>query len=166
MKSMNCTKAIEIGVFTGSSALVIAQGINDNGKLIAIDVDKKYTDIAKKMWKKAGVDHKIELYLNGGIKKLEQLNKDKNEKETYDFAYIDAIKTEYIDYYEKLLPLMKSGGILAFDNVLRHGKVPDHNNTEEEIKYLRKFNEMIKNDERVEMCLITLADGVLFATKQ
>merc|ERR1712228_57954 len=167
MSTFNVRKAIEIGVFTGSSALSIAQGMSDDGRLMAFDVSKEYTDIAREMWKKAGVDHKIELSLDGGIVGLDKLLKNKEEIGTYDFAYIDAIKVEYADYYEKLLPLMRRGGIIAFDNVIWYGKVPDKDydaTNDEKTTALRALNRKIRDDDRVQMCIITLGDGILFAT--
>ena len=167
MSTLNVRKAIEIGVFTGSSALSIAKGMPDDGRLMAFDVSKEYTDIAREMWKKAGVDHKIELSLDGGIVGLDNLMRNKQELGTYDFAYIDALKTEYADYYEKLLPLMKKGGIIAFDNVLWKNRVPDSDYDAKgdiDTTALRMLNQKIKNDDRVDMCIITLGDGILFAT--
>eukprot|EP01083_Nonionella_stella_P005054 14718_1 len=167
MQTMRCRKALEIGVFTGSSALAIAKGLTEDGKLRAFDVNKEYTDVARQMWKKAGVDHKIELSLDGGIQGIDALSSNQNELGTYDFAYIDAIKAEYGDYYEKLLPLMRKGGVIAFDNVLWSGKVSNCNydvSDDETTKYLREFNQKLNEDERIDMCMITLGDGILFAT--
>eukprot|EP01083_Nonionella_stella_P005055 14719_1 len=167
METMRARKAIEIGVFTGSSGLAIAKGLTDDGVLFAFDVSKEYTDIAREMWKKAGVDHKIKLSLNGGIQGIDALAANESELGTYDFAYIDAIKTEYGTYYEKLLPLMRKGGVIAFDNVLWGGKVSNCNydaSNDETTKYFREFNQKLTTDERVDMCIITLGDGILFAT--
>eukprot|EP01084_Bolivina_argentea_P239352 402314_1 len=166
VSTLNCRKCIEIGTFTGASGLGIAKGMSD-GLLISFDVNKEYTDIARTIWKKAKVDKKIKLSLDGGINGLDNLLKIKHEKGTYDFAYVDAIKTEYGEYYERLLLLMKKGGIIAFDNVLWEGKVANvkYNDEKDKItKYFREFNLMIKNDDRVEMCMLTIGDGLTMVT--
>ena len=152
--------AIEIGVFTGSSALAIALGLPKDGKLVAFDVDAQYTNVAKKYWKKCGVNDKIDLKLDGGIKGLDNLLENKNELKKYDFAYVDAVKTEYKDYYERLLKLIRIGGIIAFDNVLSRGNVADIGCNDKRAKSLREFNQFIVDDKRVDCCMISIADGV------
>ena len=164
MPMIKCKKAIEVGVFTGSSALCIADGMDDDGKLIAIDVNEEFTSVAQEMWKKAGVDKKIEVKLNGGIDGLDDLI---SEKGTFDFAYIDAIKTEYIDYYEKLLLLLRKGGVMAFDNTLQRGLVAEDvlstrlpERRKKIVNAMKEFNEFVRNDDRVEMCMLAMNDGV------
>jgi len=164
MPILKVRKAIEIGVFTGSSALMIAQGMPENGKLLAFDVSREYTDVAKTMWERARIAHKIELSLDGGLNGLDTLNRDAKERQTYDFAYIDAVKTEYAQYFEKLLPLMRKGGIMAFDNVLWKGRVADERVNDETTLAFRAFNKMVRDDVRVEMCLVNIGDGVLFCS--
>jgi len=159
---IKCEKAIEVGVFTGSSALMIAKGMPDHGQLKAFDVSKPFTDIARRIWQKAGVDHKITLSLDGGIAGLDALLEDSDELKTYDFAYIDAIKTEYSEYYDRLLPLMKKGGVIAFDNMMWKGKVAHHRYCDATTIALRNLTQKIKADQRVAMCLVSIGDGVLF----
>eukprot|EP01084_Bolivina_argentea_P279248 477387_1 len=114
MPIIKCKKAIEIGVFTGSSSVAIALGMPNDGQLYAFDVNKEYTLIAQQIWKKAGIDHKIELHLNGGIDGLDMLINEKSNHMTFDFAYVDAVKLENKDYFERLMVLMKKDGIIAF----------------------------------------------------
>jgi predicted O-methyltransferase YrrM len=120
-----CRKGIEVGVFTGYSSLAFAEALPDDGKLLAIDVSDEYCNLAIKYWKEAGVDHKIELNLEGGIKALDNLLSKRSELGTYDFSYVDANKTDYPTYFEKLAKLMRVGGFIMFDNVLWSGQVLD-----------------------------------------
>jgi len=162
MPVLNVTNAIEIGVFTGSSSLAIALGLPKNGTLIAIDVNAQFTSIAQKYWKKCGVNDKIKLSLHGGINTLNKMLTNKIELKRYDFAFIDGVKREYIQYYERLLKLIKPGGIIAFDNVLRKGYVTDPKTYDKSAQYMRQLNEYICNDKRVSHCMISISDGMTF----
>lgn len=175
-KLLNVKKAIEVGVFTGSSALCIAKNVVYNGNVIAIDhhTGKKFTDIAQDIFRKTDdVNNKISLRLNGGIQELDELIKIDSEKGTYDFAYVDAMKTEYIPYYEKLLVLIRKGGLITFDNTLLCGRVADLDNLNDldddhraRVEYIAKFNEHIAKDKRVEMCMISIGDGLTLIQKK
>ena len=136
-------------------------GLPPDGKLYAFDVNKEWTSLAKEIWKKAGVDDKIELHLNGGIPGLDMLINDKSNHKTFDFAYVDAIKYEFKDYFERLLVLMRKDGVIAFDNVLRRNRVPDFNDDQDDlVNAVRDFNKFVLEDKRVEMCLLGIADGM------
>jgi len=175
---LNVKKAIEVGVFTGSSALCIAQSIRkDHGKgeLVAIDhvSGKQFTDVAEASFTEAKLDDIVSLRLNGGIDGLDEVIADKSQVGTFDFAYVDAMKTEYMEYYERLLTLVKSGGVLAFDNTLLCGRVADLNNLSDltpdhqaRVKYMVKFNKKVKEDKRVEMCMIAIGDGLTLVRKK
>ncbi len=125
-------KGIELGVFTGYSALCFAEALPEDGKLIAIDVDKVYTDVAEKYWKEAGVDHKIQLRLEGGSKVLDELISESSNHNSFDFAYVDADKPNYLTYFEKLERLIRPGGFIMFDNILWQGFVADEKKREED----------------------------------
>jgi len=158
-------KAIELGVFTGSSSLAIALGLPDDGKLLAFDVSKEYTTIAKHFWNKAGVSDKIELRLQGAISGLNDLSKHNSELNSYDFAFVDALKVEYLEYHNKLIPLMKIGGVIAYDNTIWDGKVClpqyDHKDT----IAIRHFNDFLRTDDRIDIAMTTLSDGITFVRR-
>ncbi len=161
----NFSKCIEIGVFTGYSSICIAKGMVDQGKLYAIDSSEQYTKIAREFWKKAGVDNKIELILSDGNEVLDNfLNK--GQKEEYDFVFIDADKANYIDYYEKSMLLIKSGGIIMIDNTVWKGKVLDPNDKSESTSTIRKLNDIIASDKRVRHCMLTMYDGMTICQKK
>lgn len=161
LKLFGAKKCIEIGTFTGYSALCVAMAIPDDGKIVSCDVSQEWTDIGKKYWKEAGVDHKIDLRLAPATETLDELLK--TEAGTYDYAFIDADKVNYKHYYERCLKLVRKGGLIAIDNVLWSGKVVDQSVQDEDTVVLRELNEHLKNDNRVEIAMTTIADGVTFA---
>jgi predicted O-methyltransferase YrrM len=160
LKLYGAKKCVEVGTFTGYSALCNALAIPGDGKVVACDVSEEWTNIGKKYWKEAGVDHKIDLRLGPGIETLDELIK--TEAGTFDYAFIDADKVNYYNYYERLLKLVRKGGLIAIDNVLWSGKVCDDCATDEDTVALRELNKKLKDDDRVELAMATIADGVTF----
>jgi len=165
LRLINGKKYIDVGVYTGASALGAALALPDDGKIVACDVIEKYTDLARTFWKKAGVDHKIDLRLQPALETLDQLIAG-GEAGTYDMAFLDADKEEYDGYYEKCLILVRSGGIIAIDNVLRGGKVLDKTNQAPDVVALRALNEKLHHDERINISFLTTGDGLTLAFKK
>ena len=161
----NFSKCIEIGVFTGYSSICIAKGMVDHGKLYAIDPSEQYTKIACEFWKKAGVDNKIELMLSEGNEVLDNFI-NKGQKGEYDFVFIDADKANYIDYYEKSMLLIKSGGLIMVDNTVWKGKVLDPNDQSQSTATIKKLNDTIASDKRVRHCMLTMYDGMTICQKK
>jgi predicted O-methyltransferase YrrM len=164
LKLANVEKCIEVGVFTGASSLSIARGIKPGGKLIAIDISEEFTNLARKYWKLAGVEEKVELHLGPAKDYLQQLI-DEGQAGTFDFAYIDADKTGYDEYYEKILVLLRPGGMIAFDNVVYQGHCADEDTEDRNALALRALNLKLLNDPRVKNFILPLADGVNIVTK-
>ncbi|MED7788860.1 class I SAM-dependent methyltransferase [Francisella sp. 19X1-34] len=162
IKMSNVKNILEIGVFRGFSTLVMAQALPVDGKVEACDISYKYVEPYEKFWQEAGVDGKINLNIAPA---LETLDKFIELDKKFDFAYIDADKGNYINYYEKTLSLMNSGGIIAIDNVLWSGSVADSSDNEPSTVAIRKLNELIHNDDRVEACIISIGDGVNLVRK-
>jgi len=153
----SASSAIEVGTFTGLSSICIARGLPKKGKLLCLDISEEWTDVAKKYWTKAGVAEKIELRLGPAIDSLKKLP----EKRTFDFAFIDAHKPEYDDYYELVLPRMKPNGLILFDNMLAGGRLggkkpPTHPNA----RAVDKLNRKLSRDRRVQSVLLPIGDGV------
>lgn len=164
VKLTNAKTAVEIGVFTGYSSLCMAEGLPEGGKLLACDVSEEFTKVAEKYWKKAGVDGKISLSLEGGISFLDKLIE---SKQTVEIAFIDADKENYINYYERLLKILPSGGIIVFDNTLWSGKVIETaEEGDKETQALQQLNLILQKDDRVEINMIPLADGVTIVRKK
>lgn len=159
---------MEIGVFTGYSALCLAEGLPSDGKLTALDVSKEWTDVAKKYWKEAGVDSKIDLRLGPGLQYLDKMISDKKEVGTFDFAYVDADKPNYPNYYDRLVTLIRSGGFIMFDNVLWAGNVQHehHRKNDEKTRCLFETNQKALNDSRVEAHTINIGDGFMVVKKK
>lgn len=157
-------RAIEIGTFTGYSALVVAAALPEDGKLIACDVSAEWTSIAKRYWQEAGLTDRIELHLGPAMDTLTQFLRD-GAAESFDFAFIDADKTNYDAYYESSLQLLRPGGLIAIDNVLWGGAVADPTALGADTEALRALNLKIRDDARVESCLLTVGDGVMLARK-
>lgn len=157
-------KALEIGTFTGYSSLSVARALPDDGKLICCDVSKEFTDVACRYWAKAGVAAKIDLRLGPALETLEALRK--TEAATFDMAFIDADKNNYPHYYDAALALLRPGGIMLIDNVLWGGDVADPAIMDQETTTLRALNARVKADERVEFCLLPIADGLTILRKR
>jgi caffeoyl-CoA O-methyltransferase len=155
---------LEIGVFTGYSALAVAQALPEDGRLVALDVSAEWTAIARRFWKEAGVAHKIDLRLGPALETLQTLRKEKAKP--FDFAFIDADKTNYDAYYEACLSLLRPGGLIAVDNVLWSGAVADPKAQDDNTRALRALNRKIRGDRRVEACLLTVGDGVALIRKK
>jgi predicted O-methyltransferase YrrM len=158
-------KAIEIGTFTGYSALCVASALPPDGRLICCDVNEEWTAIARRYWALAGLADRIELRLGPAQETLAHLSHDGGAG-TFDFAFIDADKTGYDGYYEACLSLLRRAGMIAIDNVLWGGAVADPSNTTEETKALRALNVKIRDDPRVDACLVSVGDGVMLARKR
>jgi predicted O-methyltransferase YrrM len=164
VKLIGAKKTLEVGVFTGYSALVTALALPDDGKIIACDKDEQYTNMAKPYWERAKVSHKIDLRIAPAQLTLQQLITEGQEN-TFDFAFIDADKRSYPIYYEQVLKLVRPGGLIAIDNVLWSGRVADPNNTDKRTIAIREFNQKLHQDERVDISLVPISDGLTLARK-
>ncbi len=165
IKLMAATRAIEIGTFTGYSSICIASAMSENGKLICCDISPQWTDVATKYWVLAGLENKIDLFTQPAEQTLQMLLNDGGEK-SFDFIFIDADKQNYIMYYEMALRLLRKGGIIAVDNTLWSGAVADPENNEATTRAIRRFNEMLKDDDRVSQSLLTIGDGLTLILKE
>jgi caffeoyl-CoA O-methyltransferase len=158
-------RALEAGTFTGYSALAVALALPDDGRLVACDVSAKWTAIARRYWAEAGVAHKIDLRLAPALETMDALLA-AGEAASFDFAFLDAEKTEYDAYYERVLKLLRNGGLVAVDNVLWSGRVADPSVQDQNTRAIRAFNEKLARDERVDVSLVTVADGLFLARKR
>ena len=161
---MGAKRALELGTFTGYSSICVASALPVDGKMICCDVSEEYTAIARKYWKRAGLDNKIELRLGPGVATLDGLLA-ANEP-PFDFVFIDADKPNYSNYYERALKLLRTGGLIAIDNVLWGGDVADPAKHDEDTDAIRALNEKISRDERVTLSMIPLGDGLTLARKR
>jgi caffeoyl-CoA O-methyltransferase len=153
--------AVEVGVFTGYSSLCIARGLPPDGRLLCCDVSEEYTAIARRYWERAGVSQKIELRVAPAIDTLLALG----EAEQFDFGFIDADKVNYTRYYEEILKRLRPGGIIAVDNVLWQGSVIDPQDQSPDTVAIRRFNDAIVRDARVECVMLHISDGLTLARK-
>ena len=154
-KFKNC---LEVGVFTGYISLCIGSSISDDSKLTCIDNNKEYLNVAKKYWEKAKIEHKINLIEDNAIDALSMLSK--KDLNNFDFAFIDADKSNYCSYYEKIIPLMQKGGVVCIDNTLWKGRVYDNSINNNSTQSIRDINQLINSDKRVEHSLLTIYDGM------
>lgn len=164
-KLVGARRCIEIGVFTGYSSIAVALALPDDGRLLACDVNEEWTAIARRYWKKAGVEHKIELRLAPALETLDGLLA-AGEAGRFDFAFIDADKGNYLAYYERCLRLLRPGGLVAADNTLWSGDVANPGNQKPDTVSLRAFNDALHGDERIDLALLPLGDGVTLARKR
>jgi predicted O-methyltransferase YrrM len=158
-------RCIEVGTFTGYSSLAVALALPEDGRLVCCDVSEEWTALARKYWSEAGVVDKIDLRIAPATETLDQLLAD-GENDAYDFAFVDADKAGYDGYYERLLGLVRPGGLIAFDNTLWHGRVLDEDPEDEDTRALQALNEKLSGDERISLCLVPFADGVTLARRR
>jgi predicted O-methyltransferase YrrM len=164
VKLIGAKKTLDIGVFTGYSSLVVALALPADGKVVACDVDEEYTVIARRYWQKAGVADKISLHIAPALETLDKLIA-AGEAETFDFAFIDADKSNYDNYYELALQLLRPGGLIAIDNVLWSGRVADPQEQDNRTNKIRAFNQKLHQDQRVTLSMLAIADGLTLAMK-
>ena len=165
VRLMGARRALEVGVFTGLSSLHVALAMPPEGRLIACDVDAASAAIARRYWREAGVADKIELRLAPAIDTLDALLGE-GAAGSFDFAFVDADKENYGRYYERVLKLLRPGGLTAFDNVLWHGRVIDDAAQDEDTRAIREFNAKLHVDERVWLSLAPIGDGITLALKR
>jgi len=165
IKLIQAQKVLEIGVFTGYSSVSMALALPPQGKLIACDVDPEATTIAQQYWQAAKVDDRIQFHLGPALETLAKLL-DQGEAETFDLVFIDADKRNYDRYYELSLQLLRQGGLILVDNVLWSGRVADPEVMDPQTEAIRSFNQTILTDDRVDLSVLPLADGLTLARKR
>jgi predicted O-methyltransferase YrrM len=160
VRALGAKRCLEIGTFTGYSALAVALALPPGGRLVCCDVSEEWTAIARKYWRLASVSKKIQLKLAPALETLEKL------KGPFDFAFIDADKENYQKYYERCLKLLRRGGLIAIDNTLWYGSVIDARNKTVDARAIRAFNKKLRRDRRVEISLVPIGDGLTLAFKR
>jgi len=160
VRMLRAKRCIEVGTFTGYSALSVALALPRDGKIVCCDVSEEWTAIARRYWKKAGVAAKIDLRIAPALDTLAKL------RGRYDFAFIDADKPNYTKYYERCLELLRKGGVVAVDNTLWGGSVIDPSDRSESTVALREFNKRVAKDRRVDIALVPVGDGLTLAVKR
>jgi predicted O-methyltransferase YrrM len=165
VRLIGARRALEVGTFTGYSALTVASALPEDGRLITCDVSEEWTAIARRYWEEAGVAGRIDLRLGPAIQTLTGLLNE-GAAGTFDFAFIDADKPSYDAYYESCLSLVRPGGLIAIDNTLWSGAVADPAAVDPETIAIRALNAKVRDDPRVEACLLTVGDGVVLARKR
>ena len=164
VKLIGARRALEIGTFTGYSSISIASALPQGGELVCCDDSDEWTLVAKKYWQQAGLEDRIDFRLGDAARTLQALI-DEGQAGTFDFIFIDADKQNYPRYYELSLSLLRAGGLMAVDNTLWSGDVADPENMEPGTRAIRRFNEMLKQDERVEISLVPIGDGLTLVHK-
>ncbi len=165
VRMLGAKRVLEIGVFTGYSSTSVALALPDSGRITACDVSEAYAAVARRYWREAGVEEKIDLHIAPAADTLKKLLEE-GAAETYDFAFIDADKPSYEAYYELALPLLRRGGVVALDNVLRNGRVLNPARDDEGTNAIVALNDKIYADERVDVAMVPIADGVTLARKR
>jgi caffeoyl-CoA O-methyltransferase len=160
-RAMGARQAVEVGTFTGYSALAVARGMGPEGHLLCCDINEEWTGIARDYWQKAGVSDRIELRLGPALDTLRSLP----PGEQFDLAFVDADKTGYLAYYEEIVPRLRTGGLLLADNTLQGGRVIDPDAVDESTVAIRSFNDRVAADPRVRVVLLPIGDGVTFIQK-
>ena len=158
-------KCLEVGTFTGYSALAVALALPDDGRLIACDISEEFTARAKPFWEEAGVAGKIELRIGPALDTLDALIEG-GESGTFDFAFIDADKVNYLGYFQRALDLARPGGLICVDNVLWNGAVADPSRNDEDTEAIRAFNAALTNDPRISLSMLPMGDGLTLARKR
>lgn len=166
VKLIGARRTIEVGVFTGYSTLAVAQALPEDGRIVACDISDEYTSIGRPYWGRAGVAHKIDLRLAPALQTLDALLASGNAGR-FDFAFIDADKTGYDAYYERCLTLLRSGGLIAVDNVLWGGRVAEPADAgDADTEALQAFNVKLRQDERIDLSMVPIGDGLTLARKR
>lgn len=158
-RMVGARRALEIGTFTGYSAICIARGLANGGKLTCCDVSEDWTSVARRYWQLAGVDDRIELRLRPALETL----RDMPASESFDIAFIDADKPGYVSYWDEVVPRMRPGGLILVDNTLMSGWVTDQETTRANVKGIRAFNDHAAADDRVDVVLLSVGDGLTMA---
>jgi caffeoyl-CoA O-methyltransferase len=159
---MGARRALELGTFTGYSALCIARALPDDGRLLCCDVSEEWTSVARSYWAEAGVEHKIDLHLGPALETLAELP----EEEQFDLAFIDADKLGYLAYIGKILPRLRAGGLIMVDNTLWSGAVADPQNHDATTEMMRSFNDAVARDPQVSCVLLPIGDGLTLLRKR
>ncbi len=165
VKLIGAGRIIEVGTFTGYSSLCMARAMPQDGEMICCDLDPHWTEIAQRYWQQAGVDHKIRLVLAPALATLQSLLDD-GRQEQFDLAFIDADKENYDPYFECCLELIRPNGLILLDNMLWSGRVADPDVNDADTQALRALNTKLKSDTRIDLSLLTLADGLTIARKR
>jgi len=165
MHLIGARRTIEIGVYTGYSALSVALALPADGRIIACDINAEWTSVGRRYWREAGVEQKIDLRLGPALATLDQLIAGGLGNQ-FDFVFIDADKTNYANYYERALALLRPGGLIGVDNVLWYGRVIDSSFDDPDTRAIRAFNEQIANDDRVWLSMLPVRDGLTLACKK
>jgi predicted O-methyltransferase YrrM len=165
VRLIGAKRTLEVGVFTGYSSTTVALALPEDGRIIACDVSDEYTSVARRYWREAGVEHKIDLRLGPAVETLDALLA-QSQANSFDFAFIDADKENYDHYYECALKLVRPGGLIAIDNVLWHGRVLDDSIQDTDTRAIRALNDKLHQDERVWLSLIPVGDGMTLACKR
>lgn len=165
VRLMAARKTLEVGVFTGYSSTVVALALPPDGQVIACDVSEEYTTVARRFWREAEVDGKIQLRIGPAVDTLDQLLAE-GHAGTVDFAFIDADKEQYDLYFERALQLLRPGGLIALDNVFRGGRVTDPSDTSPGTQVIRDLNRKLHRDERIHLSMVPIADGLTLALKR
>jgi predicted O-methyltransferase YrrM len=158
-------RCLEVGTFTGYSSLAVALALPADGSIVCCDVSEEWTSMARRYWDEAGVSSRIDLRIAPASDTLDRLLADGGES-TYDFAFVDADKTGYDGYYERLLRLVRPGGLIVFDNMLWGGRVLEQDSDDEDTRAIQALNARLAADERISLCLLPLADGVTLARRR
>jgi len=153
--------AVEVGTFTGYSAICLARGLGEGGRLLCCDVSEEWTSVARRYWERAGLTDRIELRLGPAAQTLAALP----DGTSFDLAFIDADKTGYVEYWDLIVPMIRPGGVVLVDNTLSHGRVVDLTEQGESVQGIRQFNGHARADERVELVLLPIGDGLTLARK-
>src|SRR5580700_12353197 len=165
MHLIGARRTIEIGVYTGYSALAVALALPADGRVIACDINEEWTSVGRRYWREAGVDQKIDLRLGPALATLDGLIAS-GQGNQFDFVFIDADKTNYANYYERALVLLRRGGLIGVDNVLWYGRVIDSSFDDPDTRAIRAFNHQLRSDDRVWLSMLPVRDGLTLACKK
>jgi caffeoyl-CoA O-methyltransferase len=159
---IGASRAVEVGTFTGYSAICIARGLADGGRLLCCDVSEEWTSVAREYWKRAGVADQIDLRIGPAARTLAGLP----SGTSFDYAFIDADKTGYVEYWDLIVPMIRPGGLILVDNTLSHGRVVDLRIQDDSVQGIRRFNGHARADSRVDLVLLPIGDGLTLARKR